>query len=125
LSLPSSVSVMAGESVSFPVTVGLVSGTTQSVSFSVSDLPSGVTATFSPSRCWPGCASTLTITTSDATAGSYPITVTGTSGSVSHTASLSLTVIDPASSIKSGLIGYWLLDEGAGLTTYDSSGNGN
>jgi hypothetical protein len=133
LSVPGSVTVEAGQSVSIPVTANLVSGTTQLVSFSVSGLPSGARGTFSALRCQPGCTSTLTITTSTLTArGTYPITVTGISGSLSHTASSTLTVTgdttstaSAASSSPSGLTGYWGLNEGAGLTTYDSSGQGN
>ena len=128
LSLASKGSVTAGETVSFPVTVSLVSGLTQRVSFSVSGLPSGATSAFSDLSCRPGCTSTLTITTLESTdAGSYPITVTVSSGSLSHTASLTLTVISASdtSSLTSGLIGYWPYNEGGGLTTYDASGNGN
>ena len=128
LFLASKGSVTAGETVSFPVTVSLVSGLTERVSFSISGLPSGATSAFSDLRCTPGCTSTLTITTLESTdAGSYPITVTVRSGSLSHTASLTLTVISASdtSSLTSGLIGYWPLNEGGGLTTYDASGNGN
>jgi hypothetical protein len=128
LSLAKSVSVTAGESVSFPVSLGLVSGLTQFVSFSVSGLPSGATGVFSRFGCSPDCTATLTITTSESTvAGAYPITVKGSSGSLSHTESSTLTVISASdtSSLVSGLMGYWRLDEGGGLTTYDSSGNGN
>jgi chitodextrinase len=93
LSVPGSGSVTAGQSVSFTVKVGLVSGTTQAVSLSVSGTPSGTMVTLSAASCSPDCSSTLTFATSTSTpAGSYPISVTGTSGPVSHTASLVLTV---------------------------------
>src|SRR3989344_6476438 len=41
------------------VTATLVSGTSQSVSFSTSGLPAGATATFSPTSCSPACSSTF------------------------------------------------------------------
>jgi hypothetical protein len=114
LAIAGSGSVTAGQSVSYPVTVGLVSGTPQSVSLSISG---GVSGTLSVSSCSPACTSTLTLVTSSSTpAGSYPITVKGTAGSLTHTASLTLTVVaapGTTSSLTSGLIGYWPFEEGA------------
>jgi Concanavalin A-like lectin/glucanases superfamily len=130
LSVASGGSVTAGQSVSFPVTVSLISGRARRVSLSVSGVPSGVEADFSTSACRPNCSSTLTLETSESTpAGSYTITVKGTSESLNHTVSLKLDVTaptpDPTNSITSGLVGYWPFDEGTGLMTYDSSGNSN
>jgi hypothetical protein len=98
LSLASTGIVQAGKSVSFPVTLSRVSGTTQPVSLSVSGVPSGITAEFSTSSCSPDCNSNLKFSTSaSAAAGSYPITVKGSSGSLSHTTSMVLTVTNPTS----------------------------
>jgi chitodextrinase len=129
LSLPGRGSVMSGRSVSFPVTVTLISGRTQSVSLSVSGVPSGTKVEFSESSCKPACTSVLTLTTSASTQpGSHTITLKGTSGALQHTASLVLDVTAPRpdpNALTSGLIGYWAFDEGAGIMTYDSSGKGN
>src|SRR3989344_9683490 len=91
------------------VTATLVSGTSQSVSFSTSGLPAGATATFSPTSCSPACSSTFTISTLSTTpAGNYTITVTGTAtGGLIKTTPFTLTVIGVdtiAPSIPTGLI---------------------
>jgi len=85
-------SVAPGGSVS--TTVATVnSGTAQTVAFTASGLPTGGTATFSPTSVTSGASSTLTIATTSATpAGSYAITVTGTGTSVTRTATYTLTV---------------------------------
>src|SRR3989344_4287816 len=88
-------SVNQGSSVTNSVTATLVSGTSQSVSFSASGLPSGATATFSPTSCTPNCPTTLTISTLSTTpAGTYTITVTGTAtGGLTKQTTFTLTVI--------------------------------
>jgi subtilisin family serine protease len=79
LSNSGNITVTQGSSGSNTITATLTSGTTQSVSFSASGLPSGTTASFNPGSCNPTCSSTLTISTSASTpAGTYTITVTGT-----------------------------------------------
>jgi hypothetical protein len=65
---------------------------TGSVAFSVSGLPSGVTASFSPTST-TGNSVTITLSASTTAAiGASTLTVTGTSGSLSRTTTLSLTV---------------------------------
>jgi len=61
-----------------------------------SGLPSGAQCNFTPSTPQtPPASAVMTISTSASTsAGTYPVTVTGTSGSVSHSVALSLTVED-------------------------------
>jgi hypothetical protein len=86
-------SVTVGNSITNLITTTLISGLAQQVTFSASGIPSGTTATFLPTNCLPNCSSTLTITTtSSAVAGSYPITVTGSSGAVTASTSFILTV---------------------------------
>src|SRR6266566_2503772 len=63
-----------------------------SVSFKTSTLPSGVTASFSPSSTTNN-SSTLTFTaTSTATTGTTTVTITGTSNGLTHTTTVTLTV---------------------------------
>jgi hypothetical protein len=67
------------------------------VSLSCSGLPTGASCSFNPSTV-PGGSGTsgLTITTTQTTApGIYPVTVTGTSGSMVNTAMLNLTLQEP------------------------------
>src|SRR5205823_20368 len=71
--------ITQGASVSNTITATLLSGTSQTVPFSASRQPSGVTPTFSPTACTPTCTTTLTLATTASTpTGSSTITVTGT-----------------------------------------------
>jgi len=59
----------------------------------VSGLPQGATATFNPTSITTSGSSTLSVSTLSSTpAGSYPLTITGTSGSLTHTATATLVV---------------------------------
>jgi hypothetical protein len=90
---PASGSVGAGSGATATVSTATTSGSAQSVSLSATGLPSGVTASFSPTSVTSGGSSTLTLsTTSSVTPGTYPITITGTAASGSHSTSYSLTV---------------------------------
>jgi hypothetical protein len=90
---PASVSVVAGSSTTTTVSVSSTGGFTGSVALSLSGLPSGATATFTPSSIATAGSSTLRITTTAATpGGSYPLTITGSGGGIVHTASLTLGV---------------------------------
>jgi hypothetical protein len=90
---PTSASVTAGNSAGATVSTAVTSGSAESVSLGASGLPSGASASFAPASVTSGSSSTLTITTASSTpAGTYPITITGTAASGSHTASFSLTV---------------------------------
>jgi hypothetical protein len=89
---PASQTVAAGSGTSYTVTITPVAGFSGAVTFSVSGLPSGAAGTFSPNPS-SGPSSTLTVTTSGSTpAGSYPLTITGTSGSLTHSAGATLVV---------------------------------
>jgi hypothetical protein len=94
---PSKQTVTPGGSTTYTVSVGASAGFTGSVSLTASGLPSGANASFSQnSFSVPGSA-TMTVTTTAATPGSTSnITVTGASGSVSHSAIATLQVYVPA-----------------------------
>ena len=88
---PSSLTAKRGTTATYTVTIGAVDGFAGSVTLSLAGAPAGSTVTFTPNPA-SGTAS-LTITTSTSTkAKTYPMTVTGTSGSLAHTASISLRV---------------------------------
>ena len=73
------ISLTAGSSGTNSINANLASGGTQTVSFSLSGLPSGATASFSSPSCSPTCSSLLTISTNGSThPGSYPITASAT-----------------------------------------------
>jgi hypothetical protein len=89
-------------------------GFTGLVSFSVSGLPSGVTAAFSPTASATG--STLTFTASGtASTGQYNVTITGTSGTLTATAQFQLTVYAPTFTLNSGSVS---LFQGSTGSTY-------
>jgi len=91
---PSSLSVTRGASASATIMVSRTGGFAGSVSFSVSGLPAGVTASFNPTAT--SSTSTLTLTAS-ATAATGPatLTITGVSGTLTHSTTISLTVNSP------------------------------
>ena len=92
LASPSTQTVNPGGNASYTVTVGAVDGFSGAVSLSVSGLPTGVTGVFSPTSVTTAGSSTLTITTTGAVAGSSTLTIEGTSGAVSHTTTVNLTI---------------------------------
>src|SRR5206468_4027284 len=92
---PTSQTVSPGSPTMYNVTVTPTGSFTGSVSLSASGLPAGATASFSPNPTTG--TSTLTVTTSSTTtAGSYPVTVSGTSGALTHTTGVQLVVQGPA-----------------------------
>ena len=96
---PASVSVTQGSSGSSTISTTVSGGFNSAVSLSASGLPSGVTASFSPSSiAAPGSgSSTLTFTASStATIGTVNVTVTASGGGVTHTTTVSLTVNAPS-----------------------------
>jgi len=93
--MPSSQSTAVGGGVSYTTTVTATNGFSGSVSFSVSGLPTGASASFSPTSVSGSGSSTLSVSTSGSTpAGSYTLTVTGTSGSLVHSSTVTLIVTD-------------------------------
>jgi hypothetical protein len=93
---PSSGTVSQSGNISTTVTVTLISGSPQTVTLSASGLPSGATATFTPQSGLPTFQSTLTIATSSTTpAGTYNVTIAGTGGGLTKTATYMLTVTAP------------------------------
>jgi hypothetical protein len=88
---PSSRSIRQGASTTYAVTITPSNGFSGQVTLKASGLPSGATASFSPNPAASG--STLTINTTTSTSrGTSTITITGTSGSIVHTAKVTLTV---------------------------------
>ncbi len=92
---PTSGSLRRGQSGFAVVTTAISGGFNASIALSATGLPSGVTGSFSPaSIAAPGSGSsnfTLTVSRT-ATRGTFPITITGTSGSTTHTTTLTFQV---------------------------------
>jgi subtilase family serine protease len=88
---PTSVSVTQGSSGGSTVTVSPLNGFSGNVNLSATGLPAGVTASFTPTTT--SRTSTLKLTASNsASIGTFTVTILGTSGSLSHTTTVSLTV---------------------------------
>jgi subtilase family serine protease len=96
---PASLTVPRSTSGSSTLTVLDQNGFTGSVNLGVTGLPSGVTAVFSPAATITSSKVTFTVGPSTP-AGSYPLTVNGTSGSLSGTTALTLTVVSPSFSLS-------------------------
>jgi len=91
---PSSQSVVVGGTASYTVSMTALNGFSGGVNLSIcGGVPAGATSTFTPASITGSGSSTLTITTSAATpVGTYTICISGVSGSLTHTTSVSLTV---------------------------------
>ena len=91
-----SLTVLQGAGTSLSLTTAVTGVLAQPVLWSVSGLPAGVAATFSPNSTTPPASVSLAFgAAATAAVGSYPITVTGTSGSVHAKVVLSLVIAAP------------------------------
>ena len=105
----------AGAGTSYTVTITPTGGFTDPVTLSLAGLPRGASGSFNPNPA--GGSSTLTVgTDTSAPAGTYSLTVTGTAGSLTHTASATLVInvppdftlgASPASRTGPGLPSAW------------------
>ncbi|MGH8963157.1 MAG: hypothetical protein ACRDWT_18530 [Jatrophihabitantaceae bacterium] len=93
---PASRSVAQGDPASYTISVSSTGGLTGSVSLAATGLPRGASTVFTPgSLTLPSggtASSALTVTTAATPVGSYPFTVTATSGKVTGSAGVQLTV---------------------------------
>jgi hypothetical protein len=91
---PTNQSVTRGGGTGYTVTIIPSRGFTGPVSLSQSGLPGSATAAFSPNPATS--SSTLSVTTTGATAtGSFPVTISGRSGSLTHSATVTLVIQAP------------------------------
>ena len=96
---PSTQTVNQGATVTYTVITSTTSGSSQSIALSASNLPTGVTASFSPSTVTSGSQSILTLSaTSAAATGTYSLTLVGVGISASHTIPFSATVAQATTS---------------------------
>jgi uncharacterized membrane protein len=102
---PGSVSLGLGATGATTVGVSPLNGFTGNVSLSVSGLPSGVTASFSPNSITGYQDSTVTLTASaSAAVGQYTVTITGTSGALTETTTFALTIGAPSFTLSSNAL---------------------
>jgi len=90
---PTSASIVAGNSAQFTIHVAPQNGFTGAVALQTSNLPAGITSSFSPASMTGPATSIMTLSTSASLAeATYTIPVVATSGSLSHTFNVSLVV---------------------------------
>jgi len=87
-----SISIVKGSSGDISITVHKTGSFTDAVSFSVSNLPGGVTSSFNPPSSSDASVLTLTVATTASPVSDKVITVSGTAGSKTHTANFNLTI---------------------------------
>ena len=98
---PASQIVAQNSSTTFTVSVVPANNYTGTISFSVSGLPAGATASFAPASVTTSGSTTLTITTAATTAlGSYPLNILGSDGTAGHSAQVTLVVANPDFSVS-------------------------
>jgi uncharacterized membrane protein len=120
---PDSLTIIRGESDTSTITVTSLHGFSSAVTLSVSGVPSGVTTSFDVNPVTPpvdGTAtSTLTVSVDVlAEPGDYTLTVTGTSGTLTRTVDISLTVsLPPDFSISAFPTSLTIVQGGSGTST--------
>lgn len=126
LGVPATASVAIGSTALVPIGFTSLTSAVPTVTMTVAGLPTGVTAAFTPNPTFG--ATTMTVTAaSNAAAGTYPLVITGTAGTVVHQYGLLLTVaqvatsqgsvtVVPSSTNTAGTPGYGLAANPATLT---------
>jgi subtilase family serine protease len=90
---PNALTIIRGNSGTSAIAIVPQGGFNGSVNLSVPNLPSGVTAEFSPNPASSNSTLTLTVSAS-ATPGTATLTIVGTSGSLTNSTTLSLTITE-------------------------------
>jgi kumamolisin len=91
---PTSGSLARGQSGYAVVTIAVSGGFDSAVALSATGVPTGVTGSFSPTSITGSGTSHFTLTVSrTAPTGTFPITITGTGGGITHTTTLTFGVV--------------------------------
>ncbi|MEV6044590.1 glycosyl hydrolase family 18 protein [Streptomyces xanthochromogenes] len=121
---PGSASVAPGGSTTATVSTAVTSGSAKSLALTATGAPAGVTATLTPSSVTAGASAQLTVAASASAApGTYPITLTGAAGTLTHSTTFTLTVSGPGGNtgalvnggFESGSLTPWTCDSGAAV----------
>jgi len=90
---PGSETVTAGGTGSYTATVGALNGFSGTVTLTASGLPAGITASFNPNTVSTAGSSMVSLVTTGSTApGSYTVTISGVSGALQHSSTVTLVV---------------------------------
>lgn len=119
---PGTITVNSSGSGTLSLAVAGQNGFADAVALAVSGFPQGASGVFTPSTVSGGTGnSTLRITTSNVSAGTYPLTITGVNGSLQHSASALLTVIGSGNNSPSS-IGIDFVGGGTSMASDESAG---
>ena len=119
---PTSLIIPRAGSGSSTISVSGINGFNGKVSFAATGLPSGVTASFSPSAASSKVSFNVG---ASAPAGTYSLTITGTSGTLSKVTTIGLTVIVPSFNLVTSATSLTIPKASSGNTTISvSSVNG-
>jgi hypothetical protein len=122
---PPSQAIVTGASATFTVGVTPGAGFAAAVAFSITGLPTGATASFSPTTVLTSGSTSLKVTTNASTPpGNYLLAITGSTGSLSHTINVTLAVngdfsiaVAPSSlTVAGGKNGTYTVTVGPGFT---------
>jgi subtilase family serine protease len=91
---PSSQTVTSGGGTSYTTSTAGINGFAGTISLSVSGVPAGASASFSPTSVSAGGSATLSVNSGTAATGTYTLTITGTASTGTHTNTVTL-VINP------------------------------
>ncbi|WP_328540158.1 glycosyl hydrolase family 18 protein [Streptomyces sp. NBC_00344] len=123
---PGSASVDPGGSATATLNTSVTAGAPGTVTLKATGAPAGVTTSLSPGSVTAGGSSKLTLNASSSAApGTYPITLTGTAGQVTHTTTFTLTVSGPGGGtgalvnggFETGAAAPWSCESGASVVT--------
>ena len=89
---PGSLTTAAGASSTSSISITGTGGFAGTAALAASGVPAGASSSFSPASVAAGGSSTLTLSAGTASPGVYPVTVTGTSGGVTHNATVTWTI---------------------------------
>jgi hypothetical protein len=118
---PSTFSAQVGVKASSTITMTAINGFAGTVSLAYSTNPSGPICNLNPnSVTLPPSPSSATLSCTGSSVGNYTIAVTGTSASLSHTASLTLIVTDFSIEMNPGTVDVNSGDVGAATITLES-----
>ncbi len=127
---PGSQTVTAGGTGSYTATVGALNGFASAVTLSASGLPAGTTASFSPNAVnGAGTSSLSLITTGSTVAGAYTVTITGVSGTLQHSTTVTLVVNAASTGLPVNLASVYnrtaMVTDGSTFTSEGLDGQGN
>jgi uncharacterized membrane protein len=121
---PLSQTVLQGGATSYSITISPTGGFSGQVTLSVSGQPSGANGSFTPNPATGSSTLSVTTTTSTPTGG-YTLTITGVSGSLTHTTAVMLVVSPPDFTLSASPSSRTVLQGGAasyGITISPTGG---